>query len=186
MEECVLLRIPNRELNMRKIIPLSQARQNLPELVKQIKKSLDRVIITRRGAPAAVLLAFEDYEAWIETFQVLRNPSTWQSIRKGLTDLNRRRGRSFRDVFGEDLYGKSDVGRLSMEAVKDIGTMRPVLRKAAKEAIRNLIQDSERGVVLKSKLLLRSAHIGPFRILHRFRYRAIEIVKIAHTNGVGE
>ncbi len=42
---------------MVKTIAVSEARQNLPELVSRMRRLLDRVVITRNGKPEAVMMA---------------------------------------------------------------------------------------------------------------------------------
>jgi PHD/YefM family antitoxin component YafN of YafNO toxin-antitoxin module len=68
---------------------------------------LDRVVITRNGKPEAVMMAFEEYESWVETLELLSRPETARGIREGLADLKAGRTRSFEDVFGEPLHAKT-------------------------------------------------------------------------------
>ncbi len=92
---------------MVKTIAVSEARQNLPELVNRTRTLLERVVITRKGKPEAVMMAFEEYESWVETLELMSRPETVQGVREGLTDLKAGRARSFEDVFGEPLHGKT-------------------------------------------------------------------------------
>jgi prevent-host-death family protein len=92
---------------MVKTIAVSDARQNLPELVNRMRTLLDRVVITRNGKPEAVMMAFEEYESWVETLELMSRPETVRGIREGLADLSAGRARSFGDVFGESLHGKT-------------------------------------------------------------------------------
>jgi len=89
-----------------KTIPVSEARQSLPELITRMRKLMDRVIITRKGKPEAVLMGFEEYEGWIETLELMSRPKTVKGIREGLADLKAGRARSFEEVFGEPLHGR--------------------------------------------------------------------------------
>lgn len=92
---------------MIKTIPVSEARQTLPGLITKIRKLMDRVVITRKGKPEAVLMAIDEYESWIETLELLSKPETVRGIREGLADLDAGRSRTFEEVFGEPLYGKA-------------------------------------------------------------------------------
>ena len=92
---------------MVKTIAVSEARQTLPELVNRMRTLLDRVVITRNGKPEAVMMAFEEYESWVETLELISRPETARGIREGLADLNAGRTRSFEDVFGEPLHAKT-------------------------------------------------------------------------------
>jgi prevent-host-death family protein len=92
---------------MVKTIAVSEARQNLPELVSRMRTLLDRVVITRNGKPEAVMMAFEEYESWVETLELMSRPETVRGIREGLADLSAGRARAFEDVFGESLHVKT-------------------------------------------------------------------------------
>jgi len=92
---------------MVKTIAVSEARQNLPELVGRMRTLLERVVITRNGKPEAVMMAFEEYESWVETLELMSRPETVRGIREGLADLRAGRTRSFEDVFGERLHVKT-------------------------------------------------------------------------------
>lgn len=92
---------------MIKTIPVSEARQNLPELMTRLRKLMDRIIITRKGKPEAVIMAFDEYESWVETLELTAKEETVKAIRDGLADLKAGRSRSFEEVFGESLHGKA-------------------------------------------------------------------------------
>jgi prevent-host-death family protein len=91
---------------MVRTIPVSEARQTLPELVSRMRKLMDRVIITRKGKPEAVIMGFEEYESWVETLELLSKPETVRGIREGLADLKAGRSRTFEEIFGEPLHAK--------------------------------------------------------------------------------
>ena len=92
---------------MVKTIAVSEARQNLPELVSRMRTLLDRVVITRNGKPEAVMMAFEEYESWVEALELMSRPETVRGIREGFADLSAGRARSFEDVFGETLHART-------------------------------------------------------------------------------
>ena len=92
---------------MVKTIPVSEARQTLPDLMARMRILMDRVIITRNGKPEAVIMGFEEYESWVETLELVSRPQTVKGIREGLADLKAGRARSFEEVFGEPLRGKA-------------------------------------------------------------------------------
>ena len=92
---------------MIKTVPVSEARHTLPDLVARMRKLMDRVIITRKGKPEAVIMSIDEYESWVETLELMSRPKTVKGIREGLADLKAGRSRSFEEVFGEHLHGKS-------------------------------------------------------------------------------
>lgn len=92
---------------MEKTIPVSEARQALPALITKIHKMMDRVIITRNGKPQAVLMDIDEFESWVETLELLSKPKSLKGVREGIADLKAGRHRSFEEVFGEPLHGKT-------------------------------------------------------------------------------
>jgi len=90
---------------MIKTIPVSEARQTLPLLVTDVSKVMGRVIITRNGKPAAVLIGVEEYESLIQSVELLRSRDALAAIKEGLADLHEGRAESFEGVFGEPLHG---------------------------------------------------------------------------------
>ena len=54
---------------------LADAKARLSELVATVAGTWERVVITKNGRPAAVLMAVEDLEALVETLEVLSDPT---------------------------------------------------------------------------------------------------------------
>jgi prevent-host-death family protein len=59
---------------------LADAKSRLSELVASVAGTWERVVITKNGRPAAVLIAVEDLEALIETLEVLSDPDAMAAI----------------------------------------------------------------------------------------------------------
>lgn len=91
-------------------VPVSEARQKLPDLVDKVHRLLGRVVITRKGKPEAVMMGIDEFESWSETLEILSRPETVKHIREGLADLKAGRSKSFEEVFGEPLRGKRKGG----------------------------------------------------------------------------
>ena len=62
---------------MKSTYSISEAQAHLPELCR----SGERVIITRRAEPVAILLSVADYEALRETMDLLSNPAAMKTLR---------------------------------------------------------------------------------------------------------
>lgn len=60
---------------------LADAKARLSELVNAVSGTWERVVITKNGRPAVVLVAVEDLEALIETLEVLSDPEAMAAIR---------------------------------------------------------------------------------------------------------
>ncbi len=89
---------------MAKILPISEVKTHLPELVSKVEARDEQVIVTRKGKPAAVLLSYSEYGRLRETLDVLSNPAMMRQISASRRYFARGgKGRSFEDVFGEPL-----------------------------------------------------------------------------------
>jgi prevent-host-death family protein len=68
---------------MAETLPLATVKAHLSELVERVSGQHDRIIVTRNGRPAAVLLSPDDLEGLEETLAVLSNPGLLAQVRKG-------------------------------------------------------------------------------------------------------
>ncbi len=64
-------------------LPLSQVKAHLSEIADRVEGQHDRVVVTRNGRPAAVLVSPEDLDSLEETLAVLSDPDLMQKIREG-------------------------------------------------------------------------------------------------------
>lgn len=62
---------------------LSYVKAHLSELADRIEGEHDRVVVTRNGRPAAVLISTDDLESLEETLAVLSDPDLMQRIKEG-------------------------------------------------------------------------------------------------------
>lgn len=89
---------------MAKILPISEVKARLPELVSRVQERDDEVVVTRNGKPAAVLVNYAEYERLKETLDVLSDPTLMRQIEQSRAFYAAGgRGESFEDVFGEAL-----------------------------------------------------------------------------------
>jgi antitoxin YefM len=89
---------------MAKILPISEVKARLPELVTGVEEREQDVIVTRNGKPAARLVSYAQYESLKETLDVLSDPGLMRQIRRSLVEIAAgKKGYSFEEVFGEPL-----------------------------------------------------------------------------------
>ena len=74
---------------MTKTLPITKARKDLTNLVKNVSKKLDEYIITVNGFPAAVLISAAEYESWKETVDILSDPHLIKAIKQGEDDIKK-------------------------------------------------------------------------------------------------
>ncbi len=89
---------------MTKILPISEVKARLPELVTGAEDREEEIVVTRKGKPAAVLVSHAEYQRLKETIDVLSDPALMAQIQKSRAHYAAgRRGLAFEDVFGEPL-----------------------------------------------------------------------------------
>jgi len=63
-------------------MPLAEVKNRLSEVVDRLEREHGRVVITKHGHPAAVMLSLEDLESLEETLAVLSDPELMAAIRE--------------------------------------------------------------------------------------------------------
>jgi antitoxin YefM len=63
-------------------LPLAEVKNRLSEVVDRLEREHGRVVITKHGRPAAVLVSLEDLESLEETLAVLSDPALLADIRE--------------------------------------------------------------------------------------------------------
>ncbi len=71
-----------RILVVSETLPLSSVKTHLSELVDRVEDQHDRVVVTRNGKPAAVLISPDDLESLEETLAILSDPLAMDQIRQ--------------------------------------------------------------------------------------------------------
>jgi antitoxin YefM len=61
-------------------VPLAEVKNRLSEVVDRLEREHGRVVITKHGRPAAVMLSLEDLESLEETLAVLSDPDLMAAI----------------------------------------------------------------------------------------------------------
>lgn len=82
-------------------LPLAQIKAHLSEIVDRIESEHERIVLTRNGRPAAVLLSPDDLEALEDTLDLLSDPTALAEIRAARKDIATGRG-----VTAEELRAK--------------------------------------------------------------------------------
>jgi prevent-host-death family protein len=69
------------------VLPLAEIKKHLSAIVDGVEQRHDRVLLTRNGRPAAVILSPDDLEALEETLDILSDAKAMREIRKGERDV---------------------------------------------------------------------------------------------------
>src|SRR3954447_15700080 len=66
---------------------LKDVRDQLSTVVDKVEREHDRVVITKHGRPAAVVVSIDDLESLEETVDVLSRPALLRQVRRSLDEL---------------------------------------------------------------------------------------------------
>ncbi|MBN2113404.1 MAG: type II toxin-antitoxin system Phd/YefM family antitoxin [Acidimicrobiia bacterium] len=62
-------------------LPLAEIKKRLSEIVDRVEEHHERVVLTRNGRPAAVIMSPDDLESLEETLDILSEPGALAAIR---------------------------------------------------------------------------------------------------------
>jgi prevent-host-death family protein len=71
-------------LKYMKIVSMAEARANFAKFIDSAEQTHERVVITRNGEPAAILLGIDDYEGMNDLIDIYSNPETQKRIQEAL------------------------------------------------------------------------------------------------------
>jgi prevent-host-death family protein len=83
---------------MAKIVPFTEARSNLTELLDEVEDRHEHVLITRNGRPAAVILSADEYESLEETLEILDDKELLEALKRSDQDVKAGRLSSLAEV----------------------------------------------------------------------------------------
>ena len=74
---------------MSETLPLAVIKAHLSEIVDRVEREHDRVVLTRNGRAAAVIVSLEDLEALEDTVELLSDPKALEEIDRARQDVAR-------------------------------------------------------------------------------------------------
>lgn len=83
---------------MAKIVPFTEARSNLTELLDDVEDRHEHVLITRNGRPSAVILSADEYESLEETLAILEDKDLLDALKRSDQDIKAGRLSSLAEV----------------------------------------------------------------------------------------
>ncbi len=72
---------------MAKTIPFTEARSKLSELLDDLERRHEHVVITRNGRPAGVLIPAAEFEAIEESLEILQDEDLLHALRESEDDV---------------------------------------------------------------------------------------------------
>jgi antitoxin YefM len=85
-----------------KFVPITKAKNNLLEIIRQVEKEESTIAVTKNGVPTAVILSMERFTGLLETLDILTDEETMKSVRRAVRQA--RRGKWVRE---EEVFGHS-------------------------------------------------------------------------------
>ena len=82
---------------MTKVLSVKQLRPGLPKVIDQIDRRMDRYVITKHGKPSVVMLGVDDYDALIETLDILTDKAAMVRLRRGEREIAAGKTQSWSD-----------------------------------------------------------------------------------------
>jgi len=82
-------------------VTLSDAKTHLARLLSEVTELGERVVITRSGRPAGMLVSVDEYEGLLETLEILADAEMANAVRRGLDEAGRGDTVSHEEVWGE-------------------------------------------------------------------------------------
>jgi antitoxin YefM len=76
---------------MSETLPLAEIKAHLSEIVDRVEREHERVVLTRNGRPAAVIMSPADLEALEDTLELLSDPKAMKAIKAARDEVARGR-----------------------------------------------------------------------------------------------
>jgi antitoxin YefM len=85
---------------MSETMSLATVKAHFSEVADRVEKQQERIVVTRKGRPAVVLISPDDLESLEETLAILSDRRLMAKIRKGLTEAAADQGIPLERVIG--------------------------------------------------------------------------------------
>lgn len=70
-----------------KDMPIAEARHELTSFPERLSAEHETITVTRRGKPVLAILPWEDYEALVETLEILSDEQLMAALRRGIKEM---------------------------------------------------------------------------------------------------
>jgi antitoxin YefM len=74
-----------------KVLPLSEVKMKLRQLVEEVSSLDEEITITRNGKPVAIIVSPDAFDSWQETLAIRADAELMAEIRRGLEDIKKKR-----------------------------------------------------------------------------------------------
>jgi antitoxin YefM len=91
-------------------LPLADVKNRLSEVIERLEREHGRVVITKHGRPAAVVMSIDDLEGLEETLDILSDPRAKRRIRKATAELDSGKAEALTREDAQALVARSGDG----------------------------------------------------------------------------
>jgi antitoxin YefM len=74
-----------------KVIPLSEVKMKLSQLIEEVSSLDEEITITCNGEPVAIIVSPDEFDRWKETLAIRADAELMAEIRRGLEDIKKKR-----------------------------------------------------------------------------------------------
>src|SRR5215468_46692 len=82
---------PKFRAKFMKVLPLSEVKMKLSQLVAEVSSLDEEITITRNGKPVAIIVSPDEFDSWKETLAIRADVELMAEIRRGLADIRKKR-----------------------------------------------------------------------------------------------
>jgi len=75
--------------NIQQYVPVTKAKSELLNLIRNVKNSDDAIAITKNGVPEAVLISMKKFDGLLETLDILADEKAMNSIKKSIKEAEK-------------------------------------------------------------------------------------------------
>ena len=79
-------------------ITLKEFRPQLPKIMREVESCMQRFLITKRGHPCAVIISHEDFEAMLETIEILQDKAGMARLKKAKREVKNGKTKNITEV----------------------------------------------------------------------------------------
>lgn len=83
-----------------KYVPITKAKNDLLQLIREVEKENSTVAVTKNGVPAAIILSMERFEGLLETLDILSDEETMKSLKRSIRQARAGKWVRYEEVFG--------------------------------------------------------------------------------------
>ena len=83
-----------------KFVPITKAKADLLDLIRDIQANDTDVTVTKNGVPVAVILSIRKLESLLDTIEILSDERTMKALKRARQQARKGQWISYEEVFG--------------------------------------------------------------------------------------